>query len=459
MARYFWADNENGFTVEDTLLGGKVGLTCDGYSVKVELLSEKPASYSVNTREITFPILSKHFIWSAIVNRLYAKNHADKAERVADLLKNESDQKIKKRVNGKTAGIAKSQIRKTQRMLGKTFKEHYDKVIGTAVSDKVMTFNKKLFRAIGPSHYLTKHHHFIRKSFFENNPYYINDVINYPAAAIVIYFNYNNYDKWFDHYTPSVPTPTNQKIFRKNLMKLPPCVSLSIISRITRERRVFPKHLLMSPIHFKFWVFGSLHDEIKYCFHQDCLELSTVKQYQRAAKLVGRHLHCKFDLRKRQDCVRLCEFLIDCPEPAGRVVALAERSIAWHRRQAEETIKLRLKMTNLDSETAKPPIELPKNENIKFLATIKDIFDEGISMGHCIASYAERAVKGSCYLFHIEYKGERASAEIRKEGYIAQIQGPNNRKNKACVYGEKVFREWVQGFNKQGSNIVEDIPF
>jgi hypothetical protein len=97
------------------------------------------------------------------------------------------------------------------------------------------------------------------------------------------------------------------------------------------------------------------------------------------------------------------------------------------------------------SDTAKPPIKLPENNNIKFLNTYKSVVDEGDLMDHCIASYAPSAVNGSCYLFHIDYNNEMASVEVSPQGYVKQSYGKKDTKNNASAYGRKVLSEWAKG--------------
>ena len=63
-------------------------------------------------------------------------------------------------------------------------------------------------------------------------------------------------------------------------------------------------------------------------------------------------------------------------------------------------------------------------------------------MKHCIATYAERAVRGDCYLFHVEYDNQHASVEVDLYGQVRQARGPRNTCNRACVYGQRVLRRW-----------------
>jgi hypothetical protein len=96
------------------------------------------------------------------------------------------------------------------------------------------------------------------------------------------------------------------------------------------------------------------------------------------------------------------------------------------------------------SKTALPPIKLPEEEHIGFLDNYEMVVQEGIHMQHCIANYAEAAVKGRCYLFHVNYEGEMASVEVNPSGFVNQSYGPRDSINKASEHGRKVLTEWAK---------------
>ena len=100
------------------------------------------------------------------------------------------------------------------------------------------------------------------------------------------------------------------------------------------------------------------------------------------------------------------------------MMGLSRRSVEYHRNeqlrqriqrelQKEKEKELRL------SKTALPKIDLPKDEHIKFLDTYQSVLDEGDTMHHCIASYANKAINGNCYLFRVDYNGQMASVGER----------------------------------------------
>jgi hypothetical protein len=105
---------------------------------------------------------------------------------------------------------------------------------------------------------------------------------------------------------------------------------------------------------------------------------------------------------------------------------------------------------------AKPlPFPLPEEKEgkkdggtLRFLDTVQAIHDESTLMDHCIHSYSRSAVMGDCFLFHVEYQGEMASAEVLSNGRVNQIRGPHNHRNEACTYAERKLSEWVKSWRK-----------
>jgi hypothetical protein len=104
-----------------------------------------------------------------------------------------------------------------------------------------------------------------------------------------------------------------------------------------------------------------------------------------------------------------------------------------------------------DEPTQLPPIPLPETEGITFLATVGEVKAEGKRMGHCIAGYAREAQLGRCFLFHIDYKGEMASAEVSPSGRLMQCHGVRNRDNKAVDWGTKQLNRWLQNWPKDAN--------
>jgi hypothetical protein len=140
-------------------------------------------------------------------------------------------------------------------------------------------------------------------------------------------------------------------------------------------------------------------------------------------------------------------FLMDYPgEHRGNIVGLAERSIRWHRQQQVEEIEKTLDKLGGDRSTEAPPILVPEDLDILFLSNVKEVCEEGAKMNNCVASYAGRAARGQCYLFHVSHAGEEATVEVDWAGRVVQAAGPNNRMNAAARWGRRVLGRWGAAF-------------
>lgn len=163
----------------------------------------------------------------------------------------------------------------------------------------------------------------------------------------------------------------------------------------------------------------------------------------------------KDDFRKHGSILHAFRLIFDYPLPIGKwsIMGLAKRSEEYHHdlEMQERFRRMEWEKQNqalLSAKTALPPIPFPEDENIKFLDSYKAVYDEGELMGHCIAQYAQNAVKGYCYLFHIDYNGEMASVEVSPNGYISQSYGPKDTKNKASEYGKTELGKWAKKLGK-----------
>jgi hypothetical protein len=90
-----------------------------------------------------------------------------------------------------------------------------------------------------------------------------------------------------------------------------------------------------------------------------------------------------------------------------------------------------------------PRIPAPEMEEIEWIATYTRLRQEGATMQHCVATYGHEAAEGRSYFFHIKYKGETATAQVKAHsGDVVQCYGPCNRVNKASVWGQRVLNKW-----------------
>jgi hypothetical protein len=296
-----------------------------------------------------------------------------------------------------------------------------------------------------------------------NDKYLLSDMINYRAAAKTIedmqiygsrfggwlteasdgYYPHKKFINWMACYTDNEQPSTS---VRRTLMNLPGGVpyhsmrcALGRLERPITDRLELLTYLRAQGSH-------QFNEDINKNYLRIAMH-ARHDQIKRAIKLVQAHLHEVGPLRKSRVINGHLQFIFDYPESHnGNIVGLAEKSIRWHRENRfNQVVKYNSKF-KADAPTAKPPVDLPKNEHIKFLDTVQAVMQEGVDMGHCIGNYVGPAVSGSCYLFHVEYKGERASVEVSKAGYVTQSRGPQNKTNVASKYGQRVLTKWANAF-------------
>lgn len=196
--------------------------------------------------------------------------------------------------------------------------------------------------------------------------------------------------------------------------------------------------------------------------HLNCIMKSEPEQIRKAFYIHKKnherqHPYSKGKLNLRGS-KSICNFIsttCDFPEPHhGGFIKLAEKSDEWHR-TARWEFDLPKDLDTKDSLTKKPLIPLPEHKELRFLASMKEIRDEGREMGHCIASYAESAVSGSCFLFHCDYEEEKASIMLDKYGNVVQSFGPRNCTNKASQWASAELAKWGKKIAEMWNRVEE----
>ena len=172
----------------------------------------------------------------------------------------------------------------------------------------------------------------------------------------------------------------------------------------------------------------------------------------RAMQRVAAHLRTDWSPRRCKDIGALSVFLADYPDVhRGNVVGLADKAIDWHRDLDREARAVAFEGLEAETETARPPIPLPEQPGVIFLDSVASIIAEGERMRHCIGQYAEGAVAGQCYLFHVEHAGETASVHVSPAGRVEQAYGPSNRRNSASLCGARALARWGTGLCRRAS--------
>ena len=170
-------------------------------------------------------------------------------------------------------------------------------------------------------------------------------------------------------------------------------------------------------------------------------------QIKEAMGRIGEYTHNEFNPRRSRDIAFAARFLTDYHDDhTGNIVGLTDKAINWHRYEQEVEAQKQIDKLGKETLATIPPIPLPDQPEIRFLATVEEICQEGTEMGHCIAGYAHDAVKGHCYLFQVIHNGERASVQVNMFGQVVQSHGPHNHRNNAEAWGRQTLKRWGARF-------------
>jgi hypothetical protein len=276
------------------------------------------------------------------------------------------------------------------------------------------------------------------------------------------------------------PTGESYRSLDRTLMNLPGGLSASLVPhlKMVRLRRPATTRLEVAVI----CLYGRgllvrsrrLHDEfgvpseIFSRTNESVFLGATPDRINRVVKLVGDHTRNTLSARRTKDLAFVVRFLMDYPEEhRGNIVGLAEKAIAWHRAEVRREAEKVVERLGGQHETASPPIEVPADERLRFLATVADVCEEGTLMENCVASYAQRAVRGDCYLFHASHNGEEATVHLDRAGKVVQAAGPRNQRNAAATWGSRVLGRWGREFPAGHASHVDfpagfddaDVPF
>jgi hypothetical protein len=298
------------------------------------------------------------------------------------------------------------------------------------VGDDVRAVHKSLF--VNCHGYLVPR--VVKSPDFYACPHVVHDVITYRAAAIACLLagSVDDLACWQGLFCP---TGRPNGSLRRTLMNLPGGMSPPLVRELRNvelERPIFDRVELTAAIagrdsHNRHVFMHAKRDEI----HEAFTRVS--------ARIGG-------NLRRTNSICRFVRFLMDYPDlHRGRIVGLAEKAIRWHRQDHQERERqTALSRYGPEKPTASPPIPLPIDTHVRFLARVSDISEEGRMMCHCVGSrnYVEKAVNGSSYIFHVDYQDQTATVEVDRWGNVVQAQGPRNHDNTATAYGRSVLTPW-----------------
>lgn len=245
---------------------------------------------------------------------------------------------------------------------------------------------------------------------------------------------YTYFDNWMKCYSWNGEEPNTS--LRRTLAQLPGNVPFSKV-------RQFRTVEFIRPVTDRLELLTTIFPAYR---HRNILKMATHDEIKRAIQKVCAHRREKPNFRKSWGIDDYLQFIVDYPEGHnGRLVGLSQKSIDWHREGAYRNARAYCKYAD-NKQTALPPIPLPEKDGIRFLKSVDDVIVRGVEEGHCVGSYASKAVEGHCYLFAVDYKDESATVEVDRFGRVGQAQGKKNQKNKACEWATRILNNWGKKF-------------
>lgn len=248
---------------------------------------------------------------------------------------------------------------------------------------------------------------------------------------------------WRERLTPTIPN----KALNKTLDKVPVAVSYKQILRLSTIQLVAP---ITNRLHLVFVLCASDHHN--WGLHEQTVVAATPDMIKEAAALQGVQLKTTSKTRLIGE---VATQILDYPnEYHGDLLGLARLSQEWHQRLDAVDSDMLPRDTPLVEPTGVDLTGLAQ-KGIWLLRTAGDCYDERERMHHCVHTYASKAAKGLCYLFHVEHSIKppevdlailyEATVEVSPKRFVVQAQGPFGEKNPACDYGAHILGEAFGG--------------
>jgi hypothetical protein len=296
-------------------------------------------------------------------------------------------------------------------------------------------------------------------------PMLYRDIMNHRAAAHAVVLwprGRKNLDEttWIDVFGPRNILSRSK---RRTLMNLPTGVS-------TRAVRGFRGVTLDRPLTTRMGVnwAGAWSNASRHVADEFAFFYATDKDLLRASDRFIRHVHMeKAKPGQARVFFSMAQYISDWTSNMGNNEVFAtqrirtvngalKRAIAWHAQYLALYLRNQIDYYGKPDveENALPPIPLPEDERIRFLATPQDVIDETYLMNHCVIMYAHNAAVGAVYLFHTEYGDSMATTAVLPDGRVQQSYGPRNTINRASRYAKRVLAKWGKGLNEAGAVYV-----
>lgn len=352
---------------------------------------------------------------------------------------------------------------RTTKMVAKAITDEWRKLLSIDRFKRYIEFDRKFTSVVGTQKSLRSNWNWLYNIEHDvwTNQYLYNDVLTYKPAMMLFSRNCYQEGRWTSPDSDYISSTDWKRLFsingdepykalNKTLFSINYSIPINLLLELKNKK--LEKPLLTRAELIAYLTTNSYYTYIREDIKNIVLK-STPKEFRKVAKYL-RSVDYAVNLRKSGGYSTLISYLRDFQGESyhGDLMGLAKRSFTYHELIRQNRLKKRI---DIDPATLTkvPPFDFTKVKGIKHLATVQDVVDEGRIMGHCVASYAKSAVKGDCYLFHLDHPTtkEKATIEInlrRNYWTIGQCQGPGNKQNSASKYAKAKFDEIFAKLNK-----------
>src|SRR5262249_10857345 len=124
----------------------------------------------------------------------------------------------------------------------------------------------------------------------------------------------------------------------------------------------------------------------------------------------------------------------------GTIVGFADHAIENRRAKRQEQRAAIVEQHGAATKLKALPISPP--EGVEFIATVGRLAYEGDLMNNCVIDYAQEAIEGKSFFFHVEKDGTHATARVSSDGHILECYGEGHKDNSASRFGWSLLKAW-----------------
>lgn len=445
MSRIIFSDvntSNNSFTIDNSFNGRSVRVSVEGVDVVLTNLEKNEIQNIKNYCYLQYNVYYKDALTWLVTSEL-------DTQQTNDVLRKKLKDKYEDACSAVSAKINKQWINKMVNLYRKKFADRWN-IIKSGLDTRGVLVLKAIHATLGSNASTIYNSGFLDPILnLQKYNYFVNDLIKYPAASYAlreIWFltgNRNELIDWMSIFYRLAHKDTSKSVVNRIVMNLPRGLSrlnLNDFLKIQMKDSQVVQKTKIKLIAVIKNIMAEEHSDkmISFVKNADLKEIkATVQWLKRRGLNAG--------LRKEQKVRDMITYLSDYPEEYhGTFFGLAKRSYRWHqdprnfaRQYGHESVEpdklLSPSLWDINEKALKKKHK-NKKVSITFLEKAGNLYEESTKMNHCVRTYVNKAMKGECYLFHVEVGNELATVEINKSGQIIQARGHSNSSNAATKW-------------------------